>query len=109
VQSQQGPSQECSTGLDFRGATLRSGGSTASLEFQRIEIRYSVEVVGRFSILLSHKDTLSVAGSKRSFTLTFVRLATTMLFVNTRVGSVKSAITRRFQLALTSFAAPLNM
>jgi hypothetical protein len=41
-----------------------------------------------FSALLSHKDTLSVTGSKRSSTLTFVRLATRMLFVSTRVGTI---------------------
>src|SRR5277367_3883517 len=41
-----------------------------------------------FSALLSHKDTLSVTGSKRSSTLTFARLATRMLFVSTRVGTI---------------------
>jgi hypothetical protein len=62
--------------------------------------------VSRLGVLLHFADNtynfnvfvsvLSVGGSKRSSTLTLVRLATTMLFVNTRVGSMKSAITGRF-------------
>jgi hypothetical protein len=71
--------------LEF-SVTDRRPERAASLEFQWIKVRTFIEVID-VSILLSHVDT-SVTGSKRSSTLTFVRLATAMLFVNTCVGII---------------------